>query len=75
MYSWNSPGEFFGPHFPAAFESPWPAYVPNPARVPGGKNIIGKQLATTIVSEEAGKRLNRSHAERADDRIYYARDS
>jgi len=28
-------------------------YLPQPARVPGGKNIIGKQLATTI--EDAGK--------------------
>jgi hypothetical protein len=48
---------------------------PNPARVPGGKIIIGKQLATTIVSEEAGKRLKRNHTERADARIFYARDS
>jgi hypothetical protein len=47
---------------------------PNPARVLGGKNIIGKQLAITM-SEEAGKRLNRNHIERADARIYYARDS
>jgi hypothetical protein len=36
---------------------------------------LRKQLATTIVSEEAGKRLNRNHTERADARIYYARDS
>jgi hypothetical protein len=41
----------------------------NPARVLGGKNIISKQPAIAIVSEEAGKRLNRNHTERADARI------